>query len=173
MCARAAAGGALCAIMLDIDNFKTINDLHGHDVGDEAIIAVARQAMNENVLVGRLGGEEFALLLEGRSLDQAAGCAESLRERLAELQLDTGSGAVVLTCSFGVSEWEANDTIDRLLKRADMALYAAKMSGRNRVVAADAGLTLPNGRHASSVVRSSRQAEFCERPFAPAREDAA
>jgi diguanylate cyclase (GGDEF)-like protein len=156
MCVRAANGGALCAIMLDLDNFKNINDLHGHDVGDEAIIAVARQAMNEDVVVGRLGGEEFALLLEGRRLEQAVSCAEALRARLADLELHAGSGVVTLTCSFGVSEWQADDTIDHLLKRADIALYAAKVSGRNRVVATDAELVLPNGRNSRSVVRSSR-----------------
>lgn len=158
MCDSAAAGGSLCAIMLDIDNFKNINDLHGHDVGDEAIVAVARQAMSEDVLVGRLGGEEFALLLEGRTLPEAVACAEGLRERLARLELDAGAGLVTLTCSFGVSEWEPGDTIDHLLKRADMALYAAKVSGRNRVVAADAELILPNSRNPSSVVRSNRLA---------------
>jgi diguanylate cyclase (GGDEF)-like protein len=156
MCARAANGRALCAIMLDIDNFKNINDLHGHDVGDEAIIAVARQAMSEDVVVGRLGGEEFALLLEGRRLEQAVDCAEALRERLANLELQAGNGVVTLTCSFGVSEWEAHDTIDHLLKRADIALYAAKMSGRNRVVATGAELILPNVHNSRSVVRSSR-----------------
>jgi two-component system, cell cycle response regulator len=144
--------------MLDIDNFKSINDLHGHDVGDEAIIAVARQAMSEDVLVGRLGGEEFALLLEGRRLDQAISCAEALRERLANLELHAGNGVVTLTCSFGVSEWQADDTIDHLLKRADIALYAAKVNGRNRVVATDAELILPNAHNSRSVVRSSRLA---------------
>jgi diguanylate cyclase (GGDEF)-like protein len=156
MCARAVDGGALCAIMLDIDNFKNINDLHGHDVGDEAIVAVARQAMSEDVVVGRLGGEEFALLLEGRSLEQAVSCAEALRARLATLELHAGTSLITLTCSFGVSEWAADDTIDHLLKRADIALYAAKVSGRNRVVATDAGLIPPNVRNSRSVVRSSR-----------------
>jgi two-component system cell cycle response regulator len=158
MCARAADGRALCAIMLDIDNFKSINDLHGHDIGDEAIVAVARQAMSEDVLVGRLGGEEFALLLEERHLDQATGCAEALRERLANLELHAGNGVVTLTCSFGVSEWQADDTIDQLLKRADIALYAAKVNGRNRVVASDADVIVPNVQNSRSVVRSSRLA---------------
>ena len=158
MCQRAAAGHALCAIMLDIDHFKNINDLYGHDVGDEAIVAVARHAMSGDVLVGRLGGEEFALLLEGRPLGEAAACAEALRVRLAGLELDASPGVVTLTCSFGVSEWQPGDSIDHLLKRADMALYAAKLRGRNRVVAADAEMFLPNFCDRSSVVRSSRLA---------------
>ena len=158
MCQRAAAGHALCAVMLDIDHFKNINDLYGHDVGDEAIVAVARHAMSGDVLVGRLGGEEFALLLEGRPLGEATACAESLRERLARLKLDASPGVVTLTCSFGVSEWRPGDSIDHLLKRADMALYAAKLRGRNRVVAADAELFLPNFGGRSSVVRSNRLA---------------
>jgi diguanylate cyclase (GGDEF)-like protein len=162
MCERAAGGGALCAIMLDIDHFKNINDLHGHDVGDEAIVAVARQAMCGDVLVGRLGGEEFALLLEGRTLTEAVECADVLRERLSRLEIHGSAGAVTLTCSFGVSEWEPGDSIDHLLKRADMALYAAKVSGRNRVVAADAELIVPGAHNPSSVVRSNRLAEAAE-----------
>jgi two-component system cell cycle response regulator len=156
MCERAAAGAALCAIMLDIDHFKNINDRHGHNVGDEAIAAVARQAMSADVLVGRLGGEEFALVLEGRTLAEALDCAEALRERLSRIEINGSAGLVTLTCSFGVSEWEPGDTIDQLLKRADIALYAAKVRGRNRVVAADAELILPGSSNPSSVIRASR-----------------
>ena len=159
LCAGAAAGGRLCAVMLDIDNFKTINDLYGHDVGDRAIVAVARLAMSEDVLVGRLGGEEFALLLEGCDLAEAVDCAEVLRDRLANMEVQAGPGELGLTCSFGVSEWERGDSIDCLLKRADMALYAAKLGGRNRVVAADRQLAVPNVHPLGSVVRSSRAAE--------------
>ena len=158
LCARAAAGATLCAVMLDIDNFKNINDLYGHDVGDRAIASVAQLAMREDVLVGRLGGEEFALLLEGRDLAEAVDWAEVLRERLAQMGVQAGTGRLGLTCSFGVSEWERGDSIDRLLKRADMALYAAKLGGRNRVVAADPKLAFPNA-HPGSVVRSSRAAD--------------
>jgi len=137
MCERAAAGAPLSAIMLDIDYFKKINDRYGHDVGDEAISAVAREAMIESPVVGRLGGEEFAILLEGRELAEAVAIAEALRLRLARLKLETGSTTVTFTCSLGVSQWKAADGIDRLLKRADVALYEAKVGGRNRVGVAD------------------------------------
>jgi diguanylate cyclase (GGDEF)-like protein len=173
--ARAAAGATLCAVMLDIDNFKSINDLHGHDVGDRAIVAVAQLAMTEEVLVGRLGGEEFALLLEGRNLAEAVDCAEVLRDRLVKMEVQAGSGRLSLTCSFGVSEWVCGDSIDHLLKRADMALYAAKLGGRNCVVAADPRLALPNVHPPGSVVRSSRAAEAITSDASSAfgREDAA
>ena len=134
LCARAEAGEPLCAIMVDIDHFKHINDVHGHEAGDEAICAVAQTLMAEPGIVGRLGGEEFALLLDGRGdgrgrrdCGAVAGCGGRIRR----------SAAAALTCSFGVSEWRKGDTIDPLLKRADMALYEAKLGGRNRVVAAD------------------------------------
>jgi two-component system, cell cycle response regulator len=153
-CARTAAGGALSAIMLDIDRFKQINDSYGHDVGDNVIRAVANEAAKENSSVGRLGGEEFALLLEGRALSDAVAIAECLRLRIAALLVETGNDAVTPTCSFGVSEWEPGDTIDDLLKRADLALYTAKTCGRNRV-AADADPTAMPVNHVSSVVRSA------------------
>ena len=135
--ARCGEHGALAAIMLDIDHFKRINDLYGHDIGDHAIAAVAQAAATDDAIIGRLGGEEFALLLEGRSLDQASIIAELLRARMAALCFDTENGEMTLTCSFGVSERHAGESIDDLLKRADVALYAAKTSGRNRVVAAE------------------------------------
>jgi two-component system cell cycle response regulator len=168
--ARAMAGEALSAVMLDIDHFKGINDLHGHDVGDEAIMAVAREAMNEDVVVGRLGGEEFALLLQGRPLDQAACYAEALRQRLEKLEFVSGNGVVSLTCSLGVSEWEAGDTIDRLLKRADIALYAAKISGRNRVVRADAQLLTPDGGISLSAPGAAGAADVESRDRTPGAE---
>lgn len=134
---RCADGAALTAIMLDVDHFKRINDLYGHDVGDQAIAAVGKTAQIDGGITGRLGGEEFAILLESRSLSEGARLAEQLRARVAALRLDTANGPLTLTCSFGVSERRDGDSIDDLLKRADVALYAAKTSGRNRVVTAD------------------------------------
>jgi two-component system, cell cycle response regulator len=139
VCVRAEAGAVLSAILFDIDHFKRVNDLYGHDVGDKAICAVAQEAAKENLIVGRLGGEEFAALVEGRRLADARDIAERLRQKMAALQFDTSQGTMTLTCSLGVSEWEAGDTIDLLLKRADVALYAAKTGGRNRVIIGNAG----------------------------------
>jgi diguanylate cyclase (GGDEF)-like protein len=139
-CERAVATGELSAIILDIDNFKRINDAYGHDTGDQAIRACARTAAMKEGLVGRLGGDEFAMLLEHRTLPQAIEIAEDVRLKLAERPIETDKGAITLTCSIGVSECAAGDTIDELLRRADAALYDAKAGGRNRVVGAHASL---------------------------------
>jgi diguanylate cyclase (GGDEF)-like protein len=141
---RADAGAALSAILFDIDHFKRVNDLFGHDMGDRAISAVASEAAAENALVGRLGGEEFAMLLAGQGLDEALAAAERLRGKMSALQFETSHGQLRITASFGVSTWEAGDTIAMLLKRADVALYAAKTGGRNCVVAADANRPIPD-----------------------------
>ena len=98
---------------------------------------MAQAAATDGAVIGRLGGEEFAILMEGRTLGEAASIAERLRARMAALRFDTAKGEVTLTCSFGVSERHAGESIDDLLKRADVALYAAKTSGRNRVIATD------------------------------------
>ncbi|MEN3381988.1 MAG: hypothetical protein V7608_2032 [Hyphomicrobiales bacterium] len=126
------------AIMLDIDHFKRINDVFGHDIGDQAIAAVAQAIATEGAVTGRLGGEEFALLLEGRTVEEGIVIAERLRTRTAVLRFETAHGVMTLSCSFGVSERTQGESIDDLLKRADVALYAAKTGGRNRVVAAGA-----------------------------------
>jgi diguanylate cyclase (GGDEF)-like protein len=156
-CRRAEKGTPLCAIMADIDYFKRINDEHGHDAGDNAIFAVAHELMSGNWHAGRLGGEEFALLLEGRNLAEAATIAERLRGRIAALRIPTGEDRLSLTCSFGVSEWRAGDSIDPLLKRADMALYAAKLTGRDRVVEAGDEFASPGYSSAGRPVRAVRR----------------
>lgn len=158
-CARAETGEPLSAIMFDIDHFKRINDTYGHDAGDECIRGVTQEASIKDAILGRLGGEEFALLLPGKDTKAAAECAEALRLQLAARQFTTRSQVLTLTCSLGVSEWQAGDTIDSLLKRADSALYAAKTGGRNRVVEADPSLSLPDhgggGRPVRAVPRTA------------------
>src|SRR5262249_9136720 len=148
------AGEPLAAIMFDIDHFKRINDGYGHDAGDECIRAVAQEASLEDALLGRLGGEEFALLMVGRDKKAAAERADGLRQRLAAHQFTTRKGTFTLTCSFGVSEWQTSDTVQALLTRADIALYAAKTGGRNQVVLADPSLPATEynsqGRHVRS-----------------------
>ena len=151
---RAEAGEPLCAVMVDIDHFKRINDTYGHEVGDHAICAVAQGLMAERALVGRIGGEEFAMLLDGRGLDDALGIAERRRATFEGLQIKAEAEIVKLTCSFGVSEWRYGDTIDRLLKRADTALYEAKTGGRNRVVAADNSILVSSHSDTGSVTRT-------------------
>jgi diguanylate cyclase (GGDEF)-like protein len=156
-CLCAEKGASLCAIMADIDFFKRINDCHGHDAGDNAIFAVAHELMSGSWHAGRLGGEEFALLLEERHMTEAVAVAEDLRRQIAALRIPADGELLSLTCSFGVSEWRAGDSIDPLLKRADMALYEAKLSGRDRVVAADAAFASPSYSSAGRAVRAMRR----------------
>ena len=154
-CQRAGQGAPFCAIMADIDHFKRINDEHGHDAGDKAIFAVAHELMSGPWHAGRIGGEEFVLVLEGCRLAEAVAAAEMLRARIAALRIPAGEGTLALTCSFGISEWQAGDSIDPLLKRADMALYEAKLAGRDRVVAVDQTFASPGYRSAGRAVRAA------------------
>ncbi|WP_411903958.1 GGDEF domain-containing response regulator [Methylorubrum thiocyanatum] len=138
---KAGPFGNLCAILLDIDHFKRINDEYGHDVGDAAIKAVAGLIEPEGI-AGRLGGEEFAVIVAGHPLAAAEAIASRLRLKASDLRIRSPKGPVRLTCSFGVSEWSDGETVEGLLKRADIALYEAKATGRNRVVSAMADLIL-------------------------------
>lgn len=129
----------LAAIMLDADHFKHINDTYGHDVGDQVLAAIGREVQTEDALVGRMGGEEFAILMKGAGHD-AAEHAETIRARIAALSFDAANEKASVTCSFGVAERRAGEGIDQLLRRADAALYQAKGSGRDCVVAAETAL---------------------------------
>ncbi len=132
--------GSLSAVILDVDNFKRINDSYGHEKGDEALRICARAARLDEAVTGRLGGDEFALLLEEKTLPQVIEIAQDLRLRLAERPFDTGTDRITLTWSVGVGEGRPGDTVDQILARADTALYDAKLGGRNRVVGAHAGI---------------------------------
>jgi diguanylate cyclase (GGDEF)-like protein len=134
----ADAGRAFAAVMFDIDHFKGVNDTYGHDVGDRVLSVIGGEARKEKAIFGRLGGEEFAVVIEGSSLDAATLYAEELREQLAALAFESDGQTFSVTASFGVAERAAQESIDLLLKRADAALYQAKRGGRNRVVAAAA-----------------------------------
>lgn len=135
-----AARGArtdVALVMVDVDDFKAINDAHGHAVGDWALRQVALaglQACRAGDLVGRLGGEEFALLLPNCDLARAASVAQDCRRRIAAI--DTAATGVVfrLTASFGVAgSAVCGYELDALLARADDALYRSKREGRDRV----------------------------------------
>ncbi|GIX37286.1 MAG: hypothetical protein KatS3mg127_0525 [Silanimonas sp.] len=133
--------GALSALMIDVDHFKRVNDQYGHDAGDEALVWLGshlRVQARASDLVGRLGGEEFVILLPGTRLAEALGLAERLRATVAATPADLGGGIEwPLTISIGVAERLPGDTeVRSLLRRADDAMYEAKRSGRNRVVAA-------------------------------------
>jgi diguanylate cyclase (GGDEF)-like protein len=126
----------LSSIMFDIDHFKRINDTYGHDMGDRVVAAVGGQAKLADGISGRLGGEEFCVLMEG-SVTDAVESAGELQRSIRALRFHQGEQAFSVTCSFGVAEWEERDTIDTMLRRADMAMYEAKKTGRDRIVASD------------------------------------
>jgi len=148
--AQASPARRPAAIMFDVDHFKRVNDTHGHAIRDQVLRGIAQAAAGECPMVGRLGGEEFAILLEASSRDAGITLAERLRTKVAALAFDTAQGKLTLTSSFGVSEWKQGESIDQLLKRADAALYEAKTGGRNRVVAARQET---DAAHGSGVVR--------------------
>lgn len=133
------AGDAFSVLMIDLDEFKSINDRYGHEVGDRALAHVAQlmtRSLREQDRIGRVGGEEFAAWLPGVDLQGAAALAERLRRTVADTPLAHPGGDVRLTVSIGVAQRAALDEDPaRLLARADAALYRAKRAGRNRVEA--------------------------------------
>lgn len=126
----------ISVVMLDIDRFKEVNDRYGHAAGDEVLRSIAnacRVNLRECDLFGRLGGEEFAVVLEGNRL-KALATAERLRAAIEALQFTFNEQNVCVTASFGIADVaQDNDTIEATLKRADAALYEAKAGGRNRI----------------------------------------
>lgn len=137
-------GAAL--LLFDIDHFKLVNDSYGHASGDEVLRALAARAVKtvrSADLVSRLGGEEFAVVMPDADLPVAIAVAERLRSAVAAepFSIKAGNAALAVTVSIGATTAAiGEDTRDRLLKRADDALYSAKAAGRNRVVARTAGL---------------------------------
>lgn len=128
----------LSCIMVDVDYFKKINDVHGHPAGDAVLKVVAgllQNSIRASDYVCRYGGEEFCVLLTETSDTAAAVWAERVRKKLAEMRIDTGDGAVNITASFGVAELlEDTKSATQLVDLADQALLVAKQSGRDRVV---------------------------------------
>lgn len=133
-------GSEISVVMFDIDHFKSVNDLHGHLAGDEALRFVAelvRQSVREMDLVGRCGGEEFIVVLVNTSLLGASAWSERFRALLESQLVRHGEVEFKLTASFGVaSGWGEDAETNDLLARADAALYQAKNEGRNRVCTA-------------------------------------
>ena len=133
-------GTSLSLVMLDIDHFKKVNDLHGHPTGDAALKsvgAVLRGTTRAGDLACRLGGEEFAVLLPGLEHAAALERAEAWRSLLAEHSIPAERGALTLTASFGVATFPSQAAgLVELMKLADTRLYRAKAEGRDRVVGA-------------------------------------
>lgn len=128
----------IALLMLDIDHFKKINDSHGHQIGDQALVAVAaalRARMRPHDMVGRYGGEEFLIILPGADHTGAAEIAQRCRDAVSEVRLALGKATLPLTASIGVVSRTADaiDDIDSLIRLADDAMYMAKKTGRNRV----------------------------------------
>lgn len=128
----------LSCILLDIDHFKAVNDSHGHAVGDrvlQELVIMLRADLRGDDYVGRLGGEEFAIVMPGAGRSAAREIGERLRRRVMDAAFGVPGGETKLTVSLGVATLKHADAgIEDLLRRADDALYAAKTSGRNRLV---------------------------------------
>ena len=129
-------------LMLDVDHFKHINDRYGHKIGDAALkqlAAVCRETLRDVDVIGRVGGEEFAILLPETALSKATEVAQRLRVALANAKVPVAAGdlAMQFTVSLGVAALSSpQDTMDILFNLADKALYQAKHSGRNTVCVA-------------------------------------
>jgi diguanylate cyclase (GGDEF)-like protein len=130
-------GRPLCLAILDVDHFKRVNDLHGHPAGDEVLRVLARRIKDSvrlSDVVGRMGGEEFAILMPETDRSQARLVCERLGAMVARspVRLPSGAGLTV-TLSTGIALMAGEEESDRLISRADCALYDAKAAGRNRV----------------------------------------
>lgn len=127
----------LSFLYLDLDFFKAVNDKHGHQVGDIMLIKftdVVGKCLRKSDLLGRIGGEEFAVVLFETTVEDAVAVAEKIRSRVQNSSYQYENNLVEVTTSIGVSHFEsAEDTLDSIQKRADKALYQAKDLGRNRV----------------------------------------
>ena len=128
-------GAEATVIMIDLDHFKKINDEYGHEAGDvvlRAITSPLRQSIRPRDLMGRMGGEEFVVLLSGLEINGAARVAERIRAAIEAMTIDYRGQNIRLTASFGVARWDGQGELDDLIRLADEALYLAKANGRNR-----------------------------------------
>lgn len=129
----------LSVVLIDLDHFKAVNDEHGHDTGDRALVQTVERvtaAVRDADLLGRWGGEEFLLLAPHTDYEAACALAERCRTAVGRSPMEVGA----VTASFGVATLDAADDARALLRRADLALYTAKQEGRDRVV----GITTPS-----------------------------
>lgn len=130
----------MAVFVLDVDKFKSVNDIHGHPVGDKVLLELVQNcaaSLRKSDIFGRIGGEEFAAVLVETSEPEAQVVAERIRRNLSRLRITTDNAEIQFTVSIGMSNLKGNDeTIDDLLKRADKALYKAKKNGRNQTAVA-------------------------------------
>lgn len=129
--------GRLSTLMLDIDHFKQVNDVHGHATGDKVLskmVAIASNVLRQEDLIGRLGGEEFAIVLVDSDAMSAAKVADRIRQAIKQVKFPSETGPFNVSVSIGVAEPLFNEaSINESLERADAALYNAKRNGRDRV----------------------------------------
>lgn len=124
---------AFAVIMMDIDDFKNINDTHGHNIGDRVLVQFAttlRQTIRESDIAGRWGGEEFLVICPETTIEGALSLAEKLRSTIENTEF---TGIDKMTASFGVTGIKHGDKASSMIHRADKALYSAKHAGKNRV----------------------------------------
>jgi diguanylate cyclase (GGDEF)-like protein len=130
----------LAVVVADIDSFKAINDRHGHTAGDRALkhfVSRLERLLRRGDLIGRIGGEEFAILLVNTRAQDAVEVVERIRRDIAAMPVE-GAGMIEMTASFGVTGLRPGDiSLAALLSRADRALYRSKLDGRNRVTSAE------------------------------------
>ena len=139
-------GNVLSIIMVDIDNFKQLNDTRGHAAGDRALQALVRclsGMLREQDSLARMGGEEFAILLPDTSASAAFLLGERLRQAVADLDVPFETGPIRMTICAGVAEFDPAHDWEEMLRRADAAMYAAKRRGRNLVSARPDGVAYP------------------------------
>ena len=131
------SGTPLAACILDLDHFKRVNDTYGHAAGDAVLRNTAqllKQKLRTMDIIGRLGGEEFIILLPETTIDQAAAIGTRLLEALAEMEIDVGKTTIRVTATIGISGLiDEDETFNTIIARADEALYRGKNAGRNRV----------------------------------------
>ena len=123
-------------LIVDIDHFKRVNDLHGHAVGDRVLCAVAHllgARLRDADCLARYGGEEFVVVLRRCSVQRGRRVAEALRHNVASAEIETDIGVAPITVSIGVAQWGPGEQLDEVIQRADRTLYRAKQSGRDRV----------------------------------------
>jgi diguanylate cyclase (GGDEF)-like protein len=147
--ANAQRGNLTLALaMIDLDHFKQVNDIHGHDAGDEVLRRISgliRERARDGYLVARLGGEEFCILAVNPDMNQVDTLFDEIRLLIAGTKIDVGSGEIAVTVSMGICT-ELGETLEEMLKKADEVLYEAKESGRNRIRRAGSGHTGDNRR---------------------------
>ena len=133
-------------MVLDVDHFKSVNDRWGHEAGDTVlrhVCATLQQRLRGTDLLGRLGGEEFGLLLRDIEPAQAEPLVQQLRAQIAALHVEYSGQTIVVSATFGLAQWPIDgSTADELYRCADKRMYQGKMQGRNQLVSSDADVVL-------------------------------